>query len=140
MTLFTLLSQYIFIEIIPIKQIAAFSPIRYSRFYYWELIFLLVLCFNKYEYKFIKLFNRFNKKINKLSSKYFIITILLTTSLVLTSYINPVSQRYENDRELYDFILLTDESSVFVVPYSNLMRDIPIVAKRAVLNNISFPI
>tara|TARA_B100001250_G_scaffold6442_1_gene5422 strand:+ start:1224 stop:2867 length:1644 start_codon:yes stop_codon:yes gene_type:complete len=139
MTLFTLLSQYIFIEIIPIKQIAAFSPIRYSRFYYWELIFLLVLCFNKYEYKFIKLFNRFNKKINKLSSKYFIITILLTTSLVLTSYINPVSQRYENDRELYDFILLTDESSVFVVPYSNLMRDIPIVAKRAVLNNISFP-
>ncbi len=139
MTIITLISQYIFVEVIPIKQIAAFSPIRYSRFYYWQIVILVVFCLNKYEYKFINLFEELNKKLNKLSNIYFIFTILLIIGLVLTSYSDPLSKRYENESELYDFISLTDESSVFVVPFSNLMRDIPLIANRSVINNTSFP-
>ena len=126
----SILSQFIFTEIYPVKWVAALGPIRFTLFGYWmiSILFILVGVDIFKNSKFVDKFKFvvIDKKI------YFLVIVLL---LIVLNFLkdNPFEEARQKNAAFYNWLeKSTGDDEVFASYLSLLHFDIPIIGKRAI--------
>lgn len=140
--IFSVFSQFLFTQVIPVKGIALLGPIRYTMFSYWILLVLYGLLL--LEIPYLKNFKT-GFKLQHYAIFCFIIflafSILLTIMSTLYFYKDPYNEVICQNKGLETWIKKeTNMNSVFVVHFSSLSWQIPLVFKRAVFVGNGFPL
>ena len=129
---FSVLAQYLFIDIFPSKTIATIGPVRFSFLGYWMLVISWVLMLARFRYM---------KKINFIFNyryAYLILFLFYVYSLMLVKD-NPLKTIYKDGGDFVKFLERTPKDAVFCVYPSRHLHDIPNITNRAVFIGNGFP-
>lgn len=135
---------YLFIELIPVKLIAAIGPSRYTLLGYWFVTILGGYIFSYVPLRYFPFLNLlkygrlFSKK--SLLTSLSIIFILLTIGTYNTYQDNPKQEWQQTHQTLNEWITThTQKDAVFATNIFNLVVNIPLVSKRAIFAGNGFP-
>lgn len=128
----SIVSQYIFIEILPNKSIASLGPVRFSMFAYWMIVISWSLMLSKWQ--FLAKFN-FEFKYN-ISFLVIILSYIVVGMLLINS---PRENIYKKNKEIYRFIQTTLPDSVFATSLRGSLNTDLHTMKRAVFFPSGFP-
>ena len=129
----SILLQYIFIEIYPIKSFAYLGVTRYSIFGYWSMIVLWAYIFSNIHQKWIKV---------SLPQLSFLGLLALLLNFVIIGIIyldNPREIKSRNWRDFYSFVHDTAPESTFLTFSERLNTDLRIIGRRPVFIAREFP-
>ncbi|CAA6814211.1 MAG: Unknown protein [uncultured Campylobacterales bacterium] len=131
--LFSVLFQYIFIDIFPSKSIAIIGPVRFTQFAYWMIVILWVIMFSR-----IKIIDKLNFNLIISKSLFFLVFVIyfLLGTIFLDDYKKGV---HGKNIAIHRFVSTTDEKSVFASFLGDLTKDIPNIYDRAIFIGNGFP-
>jgi hypothetical protein len=141
----SILLQYMFVELIPIRMVAILGPSRMSFLGYWMVVVLYTLCAIELFFSAVheKTINRIPHFTRKMNIVYPILVIFILAASVSIFFKDDPYKRVSSMRtELYKWIGgRTDKDSVFVTyPDGFLGFSIPLIAKRAIFFGNGFPV
>lgn len=129
----SVLFQYLFVEIYPLKLMAYLGVTRYSIFGYWSMLVLWAYA--------LSYLNK-NRKIIKLPVLSYGAVILLLINFLILGILyrdNPTKVKSRNWRDFYSFVHSTSSGSTFLTFSKRLNTDLRIIGKRPVFISREFP-
>ena len=129
----SILLQYIFINIFPIKTMAYLGVSRYSIFGYWSVILLWAYILAQLDNKRLKI------SLPPLSSLGLLVLLLNFVFVGIIYLDNPREIKSRNWRDFYSFVHQTTPESTFLTFSEKLNTDLRIIGRRPVFIAREFP-
>ncbi len=138
---FSVIGQYLFVELFPIKEFVLLGMSRFTMFGYWMIAILWTIILSELLNRKLKNINTFLKKFNvNLSPAFFAAIIISIFIALIIIKDNPKKTHIAHNNKLSNFISKTDKNAVFAAPLNNIFPEtIQLIHKRSVFVGNTFP-